>query len=509
MRRDGLLSLFLAGISGVLGFLAFPPFGYGLLAWVGFLPLFFAIRRSTVRGAFWLSYFSGVVFFGGLLFWLTNVTVPGTVILVLILSVFYGLFGLFAGILFKYSLELLILPFVWVVLEYLRGYMLTGFPWGILGYTQYRNLNIIQIADVAGGYGISFILVLVNVAFFSHLVRAKRRIAYMVAALAMIVVAVTYGVCRLNNFKFRGEPVLSVIQGNIPQEIKWDGTRAGGIIGEYDDLTRKAAGDRPDMVIWPETAYPYLVNAGDEADEVKEIAEEIGVPVLTGVVYRDGKDFFNCAALFSEKEELVRKYYKIHLVPFGEFIPLEKYLSPLKKYINKPIGDYAKGGEYTLFPLRSLSLFRGEDGSIARSADLYRFGVLICFEDVFPYIAREFVLKGADLMVNMTNDAWFGDTAAAEQHLQASVFRAVENRVPVIRAANTGVSCFVDSTGEVLSRVEEGGKDTFVRGFRTASVRVCGIRSFYTRNGDVFVYFCGLIVALFFAVELFRGRGSP
>lgn len=500
--KKRLVNLALAAISGILAFMAFPPLGFSFMAWICLVPLLFLVKRTSVKGAFWYSYLSGAVFFGLLLHWLINVTVPGTVVLVLLLSITYGLFGSLAALVFKYSLELLILPFAWVVLEYIRSYLFTGFPWGLLAHSQYRNINIIQIADVMGSYGISFILALFNVAFFSYIVREKRRVSHLAAALALILVAVTYGICRLNNYAAWGSARMSVVQGNIPQRFKWDPQYAGQIIKEYETLTREAAREETDMIIWPETAYPYLVDSEDGAPEIKKLAAGAETPVLAGVVYKDRKDFFNSAVLFSEKGKFVRKYHKIHLVPLGEYVPMERYLPFLRKYIDKPIGDYVKGKEYTLFPLRSLSLFTAGEKAIKRSVNFYKFGVLICFEDIFPYITREFARRGADLVVNITNDAWF-NAAAAEQHLQASVFRAVENRVPVVRAANTGVSCFVDSTGEVLSRVKLGGKDTFVGGVKTDSVRVSGVKSFYTRHGDVFAFFCGFMVTLVFFIEMF------
>jgi len=504
MKRKQIVDILLAVLAGVLCFLAFPPFGYDFLAWVCLVPLLFLIKRNNVKRAFWYSYFAGIVFFGCLIYWMVYVTVPGTIALVLIFALFYGLFGFIAGITFKYSMELLILPFVWVVLEYIRTYLpFNGFPWGLLAYTQYKNTTVIQIADIIGSYGISFILVAFNIAFFSYITRRKGRISHMIAAMAFILIMVAYGMYKLDNYVVWGTPRMSVIQGNIPQELKWDGKYADDVINEYESLTKEAAEDKTDMIIWPETAYPYLVDAKEEASEVKQLAAEIKIPVLAGMVYKEGQDYFNGAVLFSGDGMLIEKYYKLHLVPFGEYIPMQEYLSPLRRFINKPIGDYTKGESYTLFPLKSTSLYKKMPGTISHSVHFYKFGVLICFEDIFPHITREFAQKGANFMVNMTNDAWFGNTAAPEQHLQASVFRAVENRVPVVRAANTGVSCFVDSTGKILSRVERGDRDTFIKGFKTDNVRVTGIKSFYTRYGDVFAYFCGLMVALIFIVEMF------
>ncbi|MDP8299840.1 MAG: apolipoprotein N-acyltransferase, partial [Candidatus Tantalella remota] len=170
-------------------------------------------------------------------------------------------------------------------------------------------------------------------------------------------------------------------------------------------------------------------------------------------------------------------------------------------YIDKPIGDFRRGGEYSLFTLKSNASSKNVSSKIISRTNFYKFGVLICFEDIFPYLSREFVLAGANFLVNITNDAWFGNTAASRQHLQSSVFRAIENRVPVIRAANTGVSGFVDSTGKIISTVEVEGEEIFVTGVQTDSVNIYAGRSFYTVYGDVFVYFCGLMLLLLMIVE--------
>ncbi len=494
----------LAALSGILAFLAFPPFELTFLGWICLVPLLLVIKKNSSGRNFWYAYLSGVVFFGCLLYWLVNVSVPGMVILVVILSVFYGVFGLLAGYVLKYSMDLLLFPFIWVVLEYIRSNLFTGFPWGLLGYTQYRNINLIQIADITGAYGISFLLVVFNAAAFAWISRSGRKIAYMMVALLFIIAATSYGMYRFNNYYIWGSPRMSVVQGNIPQQYKWDEKFAKDIIKEYSRLTREAAEDDPDMIIWPETAYPYLVEGKDRpAGQISALASEQGIPILTGIVYAEGGTYYNSAAVFDGKEELADVYNKVHLVPFGEYVPFERSLSFLRDYIDKPIGDFAEGKEYTLFPVKSVRSLTAADGSIQRRINFYKFGVLICFEDIFPYITREFVRKGANFVVNITNDAWFGDTAAPRQHLQSSVFRAVENRVPVIRAANTGISCFVDSTGKVLSSVEAEGKEVLVSGFATSNVDIYAGRSVYTVYGDIFVYFCGFMMALLFIMEGF------
>ncbi len=505
-----LRNIFLASLSGVLTFLAFPPFEFAPLAWVCLVPLLLAIKGCTLKRAFLYSCLTGVIFFSLLLYWLANVSVPGLIILVIVLSALYGLFGIVAGLVMKYGLDLFILPFAWVAFEYVRSNIFSGFPWGLLGYSQYRVINLIQIADITGAYGVSFLIATFNVAVFSAFIRSRKKTAYMMIALFLIIAATSYSIYRFDNYRIWGSPRLSVVQGNIPQNEKWDTKFAEDIIKKYTRLTEEAAKTAPALIVWPETSYPYLVEGKERsAEEVSSLASREGIPILAGFAYREGDNNYNAAMLFDEKGNLSNVYYKRHLVPFGEYVPFSKYLSFLRRYIDKTIGDFARGDAYTLFSLKSVTTTPSPSGTRLRETHFYNFGVLICFEDIFPYIMREFVLDGASFMINITNDAWFGDTAASLQHLQASVFRAVENRTPVIRAANTGISCFVNSTGKVSSCVEAGGKKNFVEGFATDRVDIYAGKSFYTVYGDVFVYFCAfMMIFLFITEKLFMIKGK-
>lgn len=499
-----LKNILLASATGLLYFLAFPPFEFSFCAWVAFVPLLFAVRNSSSRDIAWLSYFSGLVTFGLLLYWLGNVTVPGTIVLIFLLSIVFVLFGMVSGLVFKYSLNLFLLPFAWVVLEYIRANLLTGFPWGLLGYAQYKNLNLIQVSDITGAYGVSFIIMSFNVAFFSFLARYKRKISYLMTAMLFMIIATSYGIYRLNNFVVEGDVRISVVQGNIPQEFKWDAQIADEIVDKYAMLTAEAVKDKPDMIIWPETAYPYLVEGDITPGEgIDTITRGIDVPLLAGLVLVEGNDFYNSAILFNGKSGAVGVYRKTHLVPFGEYVPLEEYFSTFRDYVDKPMGDFKRGREYTLFSVRSLRSSVNASGARMRQISFYKFGVLICFEDIFPYLAREFVKDGARFLVNITNDAWFERTAAPRQHLQASVFRAVENRVPVIRAANTGISAFIDPTGRIISTLQVEGQDTFVTGTATADVNIYAVRSYYTVYGDNFVLFAAFMMILIFISDGF------
>ncbi|NQT32346.1 MAG: apolipoprotein N-acyltransferase [Candidatus Omnitrophica bacterium] len=503
MKKNILINISLSILSAILTFLAFPPFELSFLAWISLVPLLFVAKRCSPKEAVLYSYFSGVVFFSLLLYWLVNVTVPGLIVLVFLLSIVYGLFGGLSACVFKYSMTFFILPFSWALLEYIRGNLLTGFSWGLLSYSQYKAIKLIQIADFAGAYGVSFVIVVFNIALFSLIIRDKRRVVYSIAAVAFIAMAVVYGTFKFKEYPVRANPKISVIQGNVPQEYKWDPAFSGSIVGTYSKLTEKAAAGKPDMIVWPETSYPYLVDTIDKAaEEVGELALELKTPILAGVVFKEGDDYYNSAFLFDKEGGVSGIYSKVHLVPFGEYIPWAEYLSFLRDHIDKPIGEFRAGEDYNLLTLRSQTRqMNFSDDTRTRQTVFYKFGVLICFEDVFPYITREFVRSGADFIVNITNDAWFGETAAPVQHLQASVFRAVENRVPVIRVANTGISCFVDSTGEVLSSVELEGKRIFVGGFATASVNVYDGQTLYTAFGDIFILICFIMFIFLLIIE--------
>ena len=488
----------------MLGFCAFPPFEVSILGWFALVPLLLAVKGGTTRSNFLYGYVAGLVFFGSLLYWLVNVTVPGMIIVVLMMAVYYAVFAVIAGFAIKYSMDLFLLPFAWVVLEYIRSHLFSGFPWGGLGYSQYRNINMIQIADITGAYGVSFVMIAFSAAVYALLTRSKRKMYYMMVALLFMIISTSYGVHRFNNLPVWASPRISVVQANIPQEQKWSGGFEESIIQEYAALTELAAEDSPDMIIWPETAYPYLISDSDVNDnEIDTLAAKLKIPLLAGIVYGDNGRYYNSAVLYEGSRGIHDMYYKTHLVPFGEYIPLERYISFIRKNIDKPIGDFARGDKYTLFPLRSSSSENGEGGTILRQTNFFKFGVLICFEDIFPYIAREFAAGGANILINITNDAWFGPTAAARQHLAASVFRAVENRVPVVRAANTGVSGFIEPTGRIISTVNISGREVFVQGIDTASVTVVRSRTHYTAYGDIFVFFCGIMMLVLFLTEAF------
>lgn len=508
-------ALCLCVLSAVLLILPFANPNYWVFAWVGFIPLFFILQNKSIGAAFLLSYFTGFIFWLGTIYWLTNVTITGYILLSLYLALYFGLFGFFISFCAIRNARYLILliPVFWVCLEYLRAYFLTGFPWALLGYSQYKNLPIIQIADIAGAYGVSFLVMMGNVFIYClvsrFMLHVTRRKQFFLLPILFIIIALIYGfyricvqrvTCNVQRIK------VSLIQPNIPQELKWDPTAKEKISRQFLRLTQDAAKDSPDLIILPETAVQdYLVIEKGRYVNINEIAgfiKEINIPFLIGaVIYQTGNDlgfpyYFNSAVMFSRKGEILQRYDKLHLVPFGEYMPLRNELPFLEAVV--PIGDFTPGKEYVVFRAPHSAL-RTPHG----------FSVLICFEDVFSGLARNFVKNGADFLVNITNDAWFGDTSEPYQHLAASVFRAVENRRSLVRAANTGISCFISAQGKIIPRVSNaGGKDTFVDGYISGVIETGREDSFYSKFGDVFAWLCFLLVGCGIIIKIRRTSAS-
>jgi len=484
--------LSLCFLSAALLIFSFPRFNFWLFAWFGFVPLFFALENKSKAKSFLLSYLTGFIFWIGIIYWLVHVTLVGLIILVLYLALYFGFFGL---VIKNYELrttnsELLFIPSVWVLLEYLRSHLFTGFPWALLGYSQYLNLPFIQIADITGAWGVSFLVMLVNVSVYSVARRSSLetggKYKYVLPILCIIFTLI-YGYYKIYNSQltnYNSRIKISVIQGNISQELKWNKSSRDFIMDRYFSISNEALRDKPELIIWPEAALPVVLE--EEApyyERVKDFVKEAKAPLLFGAVTLRENIYYNSALLIFAGSELLARYDKLHLVPFGEYIPLRKTLSFLETVV--PIGDFSSGKEYTVFTLPTTYHLVPT-----------KFSVLICFEDLFPDLSREFVKRGAGFLINITNDAWFKKTSSPYQHLCASVFRAVENRVFLVRAANTGVSGFIAPTGKIVSLVgDKFGNNIFISGYRSQEIALSKRSySFYTRYGNIFVTACLLFV---------------
>lgn len=500
--------IFLCLLSAALLILSFPNFNIWIFAWFGFLPFFFALQNISKIKAFLLSYFTGLVFWFGIIYWLIHVTFLGMVVLVGYLAFYFAIFGLLLKIFLARESKwaALFVPCLWCVLEYCRSQLFTGFPWALLGYSQFLNLAMIQIADSTGAWGVSFLVMITNVFIYSLITKTlvpstKYRVpsteypvpkikSEIVVFIGLFIVVLGYGF-----FKLSAQPApagsskvkISVVQGNIPQYLKWEPRARGFIMRKYFSLSKSALDTRTDLIIWPEAALPVALEEEPEYyRQALDFAAGEGKPLLFGAVTSREGNYYNSALLISGKGRLLQRYDKLHLVPFGEYIPLRKTIRFLESIV--PIGDFTAGRQYTLFNLAGL-----------------KFAVLICFEDLFPELSRRFSRSGADFLVNITNDAWFGETSSPYQHLAASVFRAVEARRYLIRAANTGISGFIAPTGKIISLVRgKNAKPIFVPGYNTQTLSIAKAKpTFYASYGDWFIL-VNLIYVIIYAFFLRR-----
>ena len=474
------------------------PFHFGelwILSFFAFVPYFCALENKSAIDAAVLSFIFGFVFYVCLGYWLTLVNVIAFLVMAAYLSLYFAAFGMAAASFQKSARSILFIPAFWVVMEYLRGWILSGIPWALLAHSQWKNIPFIQIADVTGVWGVSFFVMMVNFILFRLLSavrsREKGSIAFLLGVLgAVLILVMVYGTITLRSrdafYKSPKEKArlrVSVIQGNIPQDQKWNAKIKGIIFEKYKRLTLMAAVEKSDLIVWPETSFPgYIEDEPILASQLRSLVRQSRTDVLVGAPtlgdIEKGLRFYNSAILYGPDGEEKKRYHKVHLVPFGEFVPFQPLFGFIRNFF--PIGHFSAGSEKTLFILES----RYQKIPIKA-----RFSTLICYEDIFPGLVRDFCKGGADFLINMTNDAWFGKTTAPYQHAQASVFRAVENRVNVVRATNTGYSCFISPEGRILARVEDDGREIFVTGHKGHDLILRRTPSFYTRFGDVFMLF--------------------
>jgi apolipoprotein N-acyltransferase len=480
-RRASLPPWPLAGAAALLLFLAFPPAGQPWCAWIALIPWLRLVRALPPRAAFAWSYLIGILFFLGSTWWLTAVTAAGWVILGAYLALYFGAFGACAARAAALGAAgWLVLPAAWVALEWARSHLLGGFGWNALAFSQAPWPAMLQPAAVTGAWGVSFLLVLANVAG-ERLLRTRGRLPReTLAAVGVLALAAGYGGWRLTVPATGLRARVALVQGSIPQEQKWDEAFTTLILDRYAALTEDAARTAPDLIVWPETSVPGSFGVDETLTQrVLAAARRAQRPLLVGApvpALRGTPERFYNRAVLVGADGLPGPYYdKLHLVPYGEFIPGEAWL-PWLRGVLPPIGDFAPGEAHTVF---------------RAGAPLPPFSVLICFEDVFPDIARRMVREGARMLAVITNDAWFGPTAAAYQHAQASTLRAVELGVPVVRAANTGWSGCIDAAGRWTGSVRDGaGRELFVAGTHTCEVRTGAADTLYLAWGDWFAALC-------------------
>ena len=514
----------LAAVSALLLVLSFPDFDLWPLAWVGLVPLMLAVTRTPASGAqaFTLGWLTGTLYFYGSCWWLTHSMIhyggiprPVAYLLLAPVTVIVGLFPAAWALLLARAARrwgaksLLVAPFAWAALEWAR-LAVTGQLWNAVGYSQAYQPTLIQSASWGGVYAVSFLILTMNAAVAFALTRKSPR-SLAASALAVTLVALTiWASARAARPSGDGDPQTSVeptavvvaLQANISPDLdrsieendalvtrhlsmsadalrKWDATRAHPATHDSqtseNEISYQQSLAIPRVVVWPESPM-YFAYARDS--RFRETVAQFARVNRTSVLFNSlepapAGGAYNSAVMVDERGELVAQYDKIRLLPFGEYVPLPWWLGGA--LVGAIVGDFTPGADYKLLPVGHA-----------------RAGVFICFESAFPSLSREFADRGADVLINISNDGYLGRTPVLRQHLANAVFRAVENRRPVLRVTNTGITARISPRGEVADATE-----SFRPAVRTWTItRADGGKSFYTRHGDLFVALCATLSIL-------------
>jgi apolipoprotein N-acyltransferase len=523
----------LALLSGVLLALSFPKFGHPAFAWIALVPLFIALagwrRVGHARGralndgaalglssgegqgvtsqrAFMLGLVTGITYFVGTTYWtgevlqqFGGVPVALALLAMLLLALYLALFPALTALMVAYLVRgagrraLFLAPAVWVATEYLRGYLLGGFPWVPLGNSQVTVLPVAQLASVFGVYGVSALVAFVSasLAYAALSAGRARLVGFGMAALVVVAVAV-WGVLRISDGSLtrEGTPLrVGLIQGNIAQEDKWNAREARRIFTTYIAMTRDAVRRGAEFVIWPESSTPFMFeedHVGETA--VRDLARELRVPILFGSDQVDRRGdvirLYNAAFLITPEGETGGVYRKIHLVPFGEYIPFKNLLYFVSPLVER-LADFAPGTSMVMLPVGS-----------------HQVNTAICYEVVYPSLIREAVLGGSQLLTTITNDGWYGYSSAPYQHFELASMRAIEQGRYLVRAANTGITGIVDPYGHVVQR-----SAIFEQVGLVGEARVLTGRTIYAAIGDVAAY-VSIALTVVALVGMRRVRGS-
>jgi apolipoprotein N-acyltransferase len=506
--------MLLAALSGLLLTGAFPKIGLEWLAWFALVPLFAAIANLSAKKSFRVGFIAGLSHYLSLLYWVVPVmqtygylplylSIAILFLFAAVLALFPAVFSMVLATIGRTPARFIITtPLLWVALEYIRTFFLTGFPWALLGHSQYLRHYLIQIADLFGAYGISFLIALSNTALFlvlTHITKqtwqhkpvSKRPLAAAAVLFALgFLFTSIYGAWRIKTTDrlIAVSPTvrLSVIQSNINQAVKWDSAFQAASIKTHKRLSLAAKSENSDLIIWPESATPfYLFYDKEPTQKVIEGIQQADTDFLIGspsFVRNQGNiEYYNSAYMIRPRSKSISKYDKAHLVPYGEYVPFKRWLPFLGKVVAQ-VGDFRPGKPGKTLPWKKDTVV----------------GIQICYEIIFPGLSRKMVKNNAVLLINITNDAWFGTTSGPYQHFSMTIFRAVENRRTLARAANTGISGFIDPVGRILAStplLEEAAV--------TRTVPLIRHITFYTRFGDLFAIAClvGTIFVILYEIR--------
>ncbi len=527
--------------SGFLYAACFPPFNLTWFCWIALTPLIAAIwfsgaesRHPWLRNLL-LGYLAGLTFFWIVFSWLTTVTILGWFVLEFYMAIYIAIWAWFCGLLrpqprrsrpgsSKWEQMLsqartsatppqspwtkstnnlrlaLLLAAAWTTLEWLRGWVFSGFGWNGLGVALHDNWPLIQIAELTGVTGLSFLIAFVNVIILTTayrlVVEARTRVMRphfdFTFTMAAIVGVLVFGF-RATQVPPAAKPLrVTAVQSNVPQNQKFDPQFTRRIFDQFRRLSEIAlrSNPPPELLVWPESSMPGPVLVDQESYKfVTDLAADADADFLLGTIDEDGGNVYNAAILLSEGGERVQIYRKVHLVPFGEFVPGRHTVPLLARIVGDQVpGDFKAGKEHTVFTLTN------GDVQVAP---------LICFEDTIGELARQFVVPtetspGANLLVDVTNDGWFQHSAGSPQHLANAIFRCIETRRPMLRAANTGVTCFINQFGRVTQELRDETGSTFTEGVLSGDIKVPSEHelTFYARHGELFAKVCGVITLI-------------
>lgn len=480
----------LALLSGVLVGLSYPPLQLGFIAWFGLIPMIHILLNVKPGQAARLAFLASITANFISLHWIGFNSGAGflpvfasLIAAVLYLGIFWSGFGYFIAFIEKRSSKgLIVLPFAWIAMELIRSLGALGFPWINLGLAQTEYLPLIQIADITGSYGISFWIVLINIGIYLTIISTDKR-KYLIFTSLIFVLVFSYGLIRIKTIDEVSTTSISIAitQPNINPDEKWDPQSREDNFALMHSLLDSALNLSPDLVLWPESAVPaYLRISSHRRNPITEKLAKFNTPLLSGTVDRiidenRDKKYYN-STIFIKPDGSIKMYNKVHLVPFAEYIPLSEKFPALKK-LNFGQGNFTPGEEFTVFKLDSV-----------------KFSNIICYESSMPRIVRGFIKNGAQFITIQANDGWLGNSAGPYQHFELAKLRAIENRVPIVRCANTGISGVINPIGIVQHKIPLGEKSIIV-----ADILPIHRLTFYTKYGEVFAILCIIISLIIFS----------
>ena len=474
----------LALLSGVLVGLSYPPLHLGFLAWFGLIPIIHVLLNVKSNQATKLAFLASITANFISLYWIGLNSGAGFLPVfasligaVIYLGIFWSGFGYFVSFIEKRSSRgLFVLPFAWVTMELIRSIGALGFPWINLGLTQTEYLPLIQIADITGSYGISFWIILINIGFYLAIIY-KDKSKYLIVTSLVFLLVFIFGYIRIITLdETSTESVkIAITQPNINPDEKWDPESREENFALMHGFLDSALNLHPDLVLWPESAVPaYLRLSNHRRRPITAKLAKFNIPLLAGTVDRiindDGEKIYYNSTIYIKPDDSIKMYNKVHLVPFAEYIPLSEKFPSLKK-LNFGQANFTSGTDYTVFDLDSV-----------------RFSNLICYESSMPKGVRIFVKNGAQFITIQANDGWLGKSSGPYQHFELAKLRAIENRVPIIRCANTGISGVINPSGIVQEKILLG-KQAII----TADISPIQNLTFYTKYGEIFAVFCVIV----------------